>query len=167
MPDNVTALTQRFPIRWGAFRMFISTAGVRSSGIAAVTVRCARLCARTVVGYSVALALRKSRMRSQNALLLFNSRNNSQKSWAQRMRAPTHFYQVGGKSLDTTSFNATAIVLTYTAMPAPSAAATAATDSDISTAADDVDVVITFKDAGDNGEHNRVRMLHTHTHTHT
>jgi hypothetical protein len=38
LPDNVTVLDQKFPIRWGPYRLFISTVGVRSSGIASVTI---------------------------------------------------------------------------------------------------------------------------------
>ena len=38
LPDNVTALRQKFPVRWGAYSLFISTTGVRGSGIARATV---------------------------------------------------------------------------------------------------------------------------------
>ena len=31
-PENITALTQKFGVRWGAYRLFISTKGFRSSG---------------------------------------------------------------------------------------------------------------------------------------
>ena len=44
-------------------------------------------------------------------------------------------------------FNGTALVLDYGALPAPSAAAAAATDSDVSTAADSLAVHITFASA--------------------
>jgi len=37
-PDNITALTQKFGVRWGAYRLFISTKGFRSSGINAVSI---------------------------------------------------------------------------------------------------------------------------------
>lgn len=57
-------------------------------------------------------------------------------------------------------FNATAVVLVYSAMPTPSPSAAAATDSDVSTAGDIVDVVITFKKANVNGEN-----LHVVAHT--
>lgn len=45
-------------------------------------------------------------------------------------------------------------------MPTPSAAAAAATDSDVSTAGDVVDVVITFKQANVDGENPHV-VSHT------
>ena len=38
LPDSVTALEQKFPIRWGAYRLMLSVSGVRSSGIASATV---------------------------------------------------------------------------------------------------------------------------------
>lgn len=38
IPDNVTTLKQNFGIRWGAYMLFINTTGVRSSGIASVTI---------------------------------------------------------------------------------------------------------------------------------
>jgi hypothetical protein len=92
VPDNVTMLAQRFPIRWGPYRLYISTSGVRSSGIAIVT--------------------------------------------------------VAGKALPPGAFNTTAVTLQFAAMPPASPAATAAIDSDVSIAADSIDVVISFKDKG-------------------
>ena len=38
IPDEVTTLVQQFGVRWGAYRLFISSNGVPSSGITAVTV---------------------------------------------------------------------------------------------------------------------------------
>ncbi len=38
IPDNITDISQKFPIRWGGYRLWISASGVRSSGIANVTV---------------------------------------------------------------------------------------------------------------------------------
>ena len=38
LPDNITALTQNFGVRWGAYRLLLSTSGARSSGVASVTV---------------------------------------------------------------------------------------------------------------------------------
>ena len=38
VPDDVTSLRQKFPIRWGAYRLMLSVTGIRSSGIANATV---------------------------------------------------------------------------------------------------------------------------------
>ena len=38
VPDTITSLTQKFGVRWGPYKLQISTSGVRSSGIASVTV---------------------------------------------------------------------------------------------------------------------------------
>ena len=96
LPDNITSLEQKFPIRWGAYRLWISCSGVRSSGIQSVTV------------------------------------NGSVPSQAHPF----------------VTFNATAAVFAYDALPVPSAAAAAATDSDVSSASDALLVKITFKTAG-------------------
>ena len=37
LPDNVTSITQKFALRWGAYRLLLSASGVRSSGVAAVS----------------------------------------------------------------------------------------------------------------------------------
>ena len=37
-PDDITQLNQKFGIRWGAYTLFISTKGIRSSGIANLTI---------------------------------------------------------------------------------------------------------------------------------
>ena len=86
-PDNITQVQQNFGVRWGPYRLFISAVGVRSSGIAAVTVNGAAL-------------------------------------------KPPH------------RFNATSLALEFAAMPKATAAAAAAVESDISTAADRVAVQI-------------------------
>jgi hypothetical protein len=91
VPDEVTAVAQKFGVRWGPYRIWLSSEGVRSAGIAAVTVN----------GTAVAAA----------------------------------------------AFNDTALVLGFAAMPAPSAAALAATGSDVSVASDPVSVHFTFKAA--------------------
>ena len=38
LPDNVTEYSQNFGVRWGPYRIFLSTAGVTSSGVAALTI---------------------------------------------------------------------------------------------------------------------------------
>ena len=38
LPDSITALTQHFGVRWGSYRLHLSTVGLRSSGIASVEV---------------------------------------------------------------------------------------------------------------------------------
>lgn len=42
-PDNITALTQKFGVRWGAYRLYISTKGFRSSGTSAHVAHCTRI----------------------------------------------------------------------------------------------------------------------------
>eukprot|EP00052_Salpingoeca_macrocollata_P027203 m.257348 g.257348 ORF g.257348 m.257348 type:complete len:740 (-) comp22707_c0_seq3:50-2269(-) len=37
LPDNITALTQSFGVRWGAYRIFLATRGVRSAGLVHAT----------------------------------------------------------------------------------------------------------------------------------
>ena len=37
IPDTITALSQNFGVRWGPYSLRLSTAGVRSSGIASVS----------------------------------------------------------------------------------------------------------------------------------
>eukprot|EP00937_MAST-01D_sp_MAST-1D-sp2_P002666 g2666.t1 len=37
-PDRITRLEQKFGVRWGPYRLYLSTAGVRSSGVLSVTI---------------------------------------------------------------------------------------------------------------------------------
>jgi len=99
VPDTLTTLEQNFGIRWGAYRLFLRTEGVRSSGVAAVT--------------------------------------------------------VNGISLPATSFNATAVVLTYSSLPACSPAAALAVNSTVSTASTRLNITLTFKNVTGDDIHRR------------
>ena len=91
LPGNITSLDQRFAIRWGPYRLFVSSSGVPSSGIAAVLI-------------------------------------NGTAAAAPHTVSPA------------------AVVLSFGAMPPPSATAAAAVDSDVSTASDPISVEIRFKE---------------------
>jgi hypothetical protein len=55
IPDNATSYTQNFGVRWGPYRIFLSTAGVRSSGIASFTINGATSAGHTLTTTSLML----------------------------------------------------------------------------------------------------------------
>jgi hypothetical protein len=57
VPDTITQLRQKFAVRWGPFALQLSTAGVRSSGIASVTVNNKPLQASAFTSTSIQVSL--------------------------------------------------------------------------------------------------------------